>query len=347
MNSVAKKINGITVTVDKRTILLGIIMHISNYCKLWRDSGQFDETVNKYLIEEINTEFSKYNNEKTIRQFDELTRNGGFSFDAPFALFLQLDDSYKTDKLDDYVFNVRLNGNKKIFEFIDGLSEFAEKIGFDEYYEKHKKEYENYVNNMAKAFELYGIDQFFDNYYGIENHKNLNVNLIPLITNCAFFCDTKESMFSCIPSYSHSEKENLYDFDENEKYYFSNIIHEFSHGFVNPITDKYKLVDKNTHLFDDIKEEMSKQAYPTDIQIINEHIVRAITARSILYIYKDQERYDRTIEKQKEMGFVYIDNIIESLEIYENNRDMYNNFNDYYPEIIKAIKFKKNDNKQK
>ena len=43
MNSVEKRINGIIITVDKRTILFGIIMHISNYCKLWKDSGWFDE----------------------------------------------------------------------------------------------------------------------------------------------------------------------------------------------------------------------------------------------------------------------------------------------------------------
>lgn len=346
MDSVKKSINGITITVDKRTMLLGIIMHISNYCKLWKDSGQFDEAENKYLIEEIKIKFSKYRNEKIIKLFDELTEDGDFSFDAPLALFLQLDDSYKTDKLDDYVFTDRLKGNKKIFEFIYGVSEFADKIGFDEYYEEHKDEYEKYVNSMAKAFESYDVGGFFKDYYGMEIHKRFNVNLIPFITRGAFSCDTSDSIFSCLPIYSHSKKENLYDLEGNEKYFLTLPIHEFSHGFVNPLTDNYKLVDENTHLFDDIREEMSKQAYPTDVEIINEHIVRAITARSILYMHNDQEWYDREIERQKEMGFIYIEDIISSLEIYEKNRDKYNSFNDYYPEIIRVIKFKKTDIKK-
>ena len=218
MNNVEKNINGINITVDKRTILLGIIMHISNYCKLWKDSGQFDEAENKHLIGEINSRFSKYNTEKTINQFDELTANGDFSFDAPFALFLQLNDSYKTTRLDDYVFKDRLKSNNKVYEFIDGLLEFAEKIGFDEYYEEHKDEYEKYVNSMAKAFESYDVGGFFKDYYGMENHKKYNVNLIPFITRCAFSCDTSDSIFSCLPIYPHSKKENLYDLEGNEKY---------------------------------------------------------------------------------------------------------------------------------
>ena len=349
MQSIKKNINGINITVDKRTMLLGIIMHISNYHNKWKDSGQFDDAENKYLIEEINTKFSKYKDDNIIKLFDELTEDGDFSFDAPFNLFLQLDDNYKADKIDDYVFKNRLNSNNQIFEFINGLSDFAQKIGFDEYYEEHKEEFEKYVSSMAKAFELYDVGQFFKDYYGLKSDKEFNVNLVPFITKSALSCDTKDSISSCIPIYPHSKKENLYDLGGNEKYFLTLPIHEFSHGFVNPITEQYKLVDENTNIFDDIREEMSKQFYPSDIEILNEHIVRAITARSILYMHKDQEWYEREIEIQKGMGFIYIDNIIESLESYENNRDKYPNFAKFYPEIINSIKNykKETNNKQR
>jgi len=348
MQSIEKNINGINITVDKRTMLLGIIMHISNYHNLWKDSGQFDEAENKYLIEEINTKFSKYKDDNTIKLFDELTEDGGFSFDAPFDLFLQLDDSFKTDKIDDYVFKDRLKSNNKVFEFIDGLLDFAEKIGFDEYYKEHKVEYEKYVSSMAKAFELYDVGGFFKDYYGLKSDKEFNVNLVPFITRHAFSCDIDDGIYSCISVSSNTTKENLYNLNGAEKYFLTLPIHEFSHGFVNPLTDKYKLVNEETNLFDDIREEMSKQFYPSDIEILNEHIVRAITARSILYMHQDKEWYDREIERQKGMGFIYIKQILEKLEEYENNRDKYPNFEKFYPEIINSIKnYKKEINNSK
>lgn len=347
MDSVKKEVNGITITVDKRTMLLGIIMHISNYPNLWKDTQQFEDSENKYLINEIKEQFDKFKDEDVIKMFDELTADGGFSFDAPLALFLQLDDNYKADKLDDYVFKDRLKSNEKVFTFIDKLQDFANKIDFDAFYTEHSNDFQKYVDSMAKAFELYDVGSFFDNYYRMENHKGFNVNLIPFITRNAFSCDTENEIYSCISVSPNATKDNLYNLNGAEKYFLTLPIHEFSHGYINPLTEKYKLVTEETKLFDDIKEDMAKQAYPTDIEIINEHIVRAITARSILYMHQDQEWYEREINNQKQKGFIYIDNILEQLEEYENNCDKYHIFSDYYPEIIKSLELEKSNNKQR
>ncbi len=338
-------INGVNIIVDKRTELLGIIMFISNYHNIWKDSGQFENCANRFLIDEICNKFSKYKNENTIKLFDELTEDGDFSFDAPFALFLQLDENYKVDKLNDYVFKDRLKSNPKVFEFIDSLSDFADKIGFEEYYNNHQEEYKKYIKSMAKAFEMYDVNDFFKNYYGYDSQKEFNVVLTPFITRCAFSCDINDKIYSCIPVYPHSKKENLYDISGAEKNFLTLPIHEFCHGYINPLTDEYKMVDYTTDLFEDIKEEMIKQAYPTDVEILNEHIVRAITARSILYMSQDNELYNRELKRQKDCGFIYINCIIKSLEEYESNRNKYKTFVDFYPKIIDSIKLEKENTK--
>lgn len=341
MDSVKKEVNGITVTVDKRTMLLGIIMHISNYPILWKATQQFEELENKYLINEVKEKFDKFKGEDVIKLFDELTADGGFSFDAPLALFLQLDDNYKADKLDDYVFKDRLNSNNKVFDFVDGLQDFANKINFDNFYKEHINDFQKYVDSMAKAFELYDVGSFFNIYYGLENCKRFIVNLIPYITKNAFSCNVENEIYSCVSVSPNATKDNLYNLNGVEKYFLTLPIHEFSHGYVNPLTDKYKLVTEGTTLFDDIKENMAKQAYPTDIEIINEHIVRAITARSILFFHQDQEWYQREIDNQRQMGFIYIENILEKLEEYENNRELYKTFENFYPEIVNSLNYVK------
>ena len=43
------------------------------------------------------------------------------------------------------------------------------------------------------------------------------------------------------------KKDKLYDSKGNEKYLIQTPLHEFSHGYINPLTDEYKLAtEKNT-----------------------------------------------------------------------------------------------------
>ena len=140
------------------------------------------------------------------------------------------------------------------------------------------------------------------------------------------------------------DKDKLYDSEGKEKYILQNPIHEFSHGYVNPITDKYNILNDKTNLFDDIRDNMKKQAYPYDSHIINEHIIRAIESRYIDLMYHDQDWYNKRIENEKELGFIYIDNILNSLIEYENNRDVYKTFDEFYPVIIRNIEEYKKEN---
>ena len=55
----------------------------------------------------------------------ELVEKHQFNYDAPYTLFLQLDEHFKCDKLDDYVFMERLEEDTSVYEFIDKLEDFT------------------------------------------------------------------------------------------------------------------------------------------------------------------------------------------------------------------------------
>jgi hypothetical protein len=81
---------------------------------------------------------------------------------------------------------------------------------------------------------------------------------------------------------------------------------------------------------------MSNQAYSNWETTINEHIVRANTAvmiRSIL----GQTAYENELNRNRERGFKYIDDVVESILYYKENRDVYSTLEDYYPEIMKVF----------
>mgnify|MGYP004497783471 CR=1 FL=1 len=342
MQGIIRKVNKINITVDYRTELLGVIMLISEYHNKYAHLFlNYDN--NKFYVDMIIKHFVKYKNEEVIKIFDEIVKKHSFNYDAPFCLFLQLNNQFNTVELDDYTFKNRLQSDNNIYYFISKLDDFSKKINFEDFYNNNKKFYQSWIDNISGAFEKYDISNFFKNYYGYLNEKEFVINLTAFTTNGAYCCNLKDRIVCCFPVFEEMKKDKLYDSSSKEKYILQTPIHEFSHGYVNPITDKYDILNQTTNLFVDIKENMKKQAYPYDTHIINEHIVRGIEARYIYLIYKDKNWYKKRIREEKEIGFKYIDSIIKSLIYYENNRSIYKTFDKYYPLIIENIIIDRNN----
>ena len=57
----------------------------------------------------------------------------------------------------------------------------------------------------------------------------------------------------------------------------------------------------------------------------------------IVQKYHDEEWVQRAIQNEKKHGFIYIEDILESLEEYENQRQIYPTFDLYYPMIVKHL----------
>lgn len=113
------------------------------------------------------------------------------------------------------------------------------------------------------------------------------------------------------------------------------LIHEFSHGIINDLTDKYSEIYKDIE-FDDIMEKMKSLAYGTKKTIINEHIIRAIECVYVNKYYGDNAK-NKIKEWEKEMGFKYIESCINSIEEYMNNLDKYKTFEEFFPTILTSL----------
>lgn len=342
MDYILKTKNGITVTVDYRTELLGIIMYLSEYDKKC-PIRYIEEAPNKSYIEKIINDFSSYKDDSIIKQFKSLYEYPhDFSYDAPINMFLQLDENFDCEKLNDYIFEERLKSDESVYSFIKGLKSFADKIDFASYYNNYKSNYELYINSVLSCFDSIDINSYLNSYFGSKIEKDYIINLLPFATLGGYNATFDKKIYSSIAvDPNNSTKDNLFDIKYKDAFVVTNI-HEFCHGYVDPITDKLSLVTDNTTLFDDIRDNMKQQAYPSDKEIINEHINRAIELRTIKNIYHNDEWYDYRIKHEKENGFIYIDVVEESLQEYEQNRDIYSTFDMFYPIIIERIKSYKN-----
>ena len=117
-------------------------------------------------------------------------------------------------------------------------------------------------------------------------------------------------------------------------------LHEFMHSYVNPLTDKYFEENPESRsemepLMAPIFEKMRAMAYGALEATINEHIIRAITC----FI---EERYygmpaTKELERQEQMGFIYIKHVYELIEEYYAKRKKVS-FNEYHQKIMILLK---------
>ncbi len=331
--NVSAKSGFIEIRVDRKTELLGIIQIISNYRKKFPQL--LEKHGNKDYVEQIERQFGKYKDHRVVKLFDEIVLNDNFSYDAPVDLFLQLNDDFSYTSLKDYPFKTRLESDSRVIEMLDLLQSFAKEIDFEKFYEQNKARYSMFINNTLSQLGSNNLIEYILNYYNLPNKNNFIVNLLPFQTWGNYGIHINNDLYSNICGSHETDKETEIFPDEtipNGLIYL--LHHEFSHSFINPLTDKYNIIKDDDTIFSEIFEIMENQAYGDNLTIINEHIIRALTLRYRLHVTGDISRYEQRTNAERGLGFIYIDNILNSLIMYENNRDTYKNIEEFYPVII-------------
>ena len=121
--------------------------------------------------------------------------------------------------------------------------------------------------------------------------------------------------------------------------------HEFSHSFVNHLTDLHleqlkgpvgALEKKKlpARVIDEIKTFGLWDVHLADQT--SEYVVRAATTR-LSAIKLGPEKGNQALESEKKEGFPYLDTICACLEQYERRREKYPTLKDYFPQIVAAF----------
>jgi hypothetical protein len=100
--------------------------------------------------------------------------------------------------------------------------------------------------------------------------------------------------------------------------------HEFGHSFVNYVVANapQELITGTEHLFDSLKQEMSKQGYTQWKSCLYEHFVRAcevVIAKKMGYMQEAENLKNNYINNRK---FIYLPLLIEELDIYSRDKKM-------------------------
>lgn len=331
LKPVVMKEGSLNIIVDPRIELLTSVQLNSDYEILGRINFKYRDDIKNYFL--------KFKNHKAVKKFSEMKRNG-FNYDAPPAamLYLSSPPSFKEEiPFHQYIIS-RAGGEENLKEFVSNLKDYSNESKFDDFYKKNSQFYETIVNNTYNSIKGLNLSNSLEDYYGIK-HNSYNLIIAPLLHAGGYGPKVKrqDGSWDIYAIIGPGEVDsNIPKFDT--EFIRDLVWHEFSHSFVNPITEKnYNEICKYSDLFYPMEEIMKKQAYSSWQTCVNEHIVRAVTIR-LTELYEGKEKAKRLIKIEKSNGFFYIEPICSKLLEYEKNRDRYKTFEEFYPEIIELLK---------
>jgi len=327
LRAVSKSVGKTKIEVDPRMELLCAVQNIAGYPFLNR---RFDYS------KEVVQFFEKDSVEEAVSLTRYLMKKHGFVQDAPHDLILRLSEVPELKQTHPFTpRTIERAGNEENLEkYRLALKQFASESHFSEFWNDHLPYYEKMVEYTVNDLEGYDPVLTLNAYYN-ESKKSYTVVLSPLLYGGYGMRVTDQQnnmdIYGCLSADKIKEGIPYYSKNGLSNYLY----HEFSHSFINPLTDNYQpVVEATSALFSPIEKEMSSKSYGRWITCINEHIVRAVHIR-ILYSIGEKTAAEDLLEMERSRRFVYIEPILKKLQKFEQERDTKNiTFTQFYPELM-------------
>lgn len=296
---------------------------------LYEETGFTNYKYSRENVKDSVENFKEYSDHYFLKLLSSMIKEG-FSYDAIPQSLYYFDEDFRMREDIEFDGEVlrRAGGKENLVDFIHQLKEFRMDSDFELYFKDNKGMYLDIMGKGQDMVTTYKVAETIEEFYGVPL-ENPVVTITPFTTNAyGTSISRKDGSIEMLPTLGvYEDKEN----------FIALLIHEFSHGYVNPlITEHLDVVEKTKDLYEPIEESMVKHAYPTWEISVNEHIVRANTAIMIKNIFGESAyKYELIINRDR--GFKYIDDVVESLTYYTEHRDVYPTFEDYYPVIMNVF----------
>lgn len=331
----------IQVRIDRNVETISILYLIAEI-GLQTPSGSFSLEAKEH--------FFKYKEHKAVKLLNKITNNTR-RWNSPLEIALhcsEVPDIKLVYELDDNFYkslsenNNIEEGRDCLNEFLTSLNEFYKTAKIDNFISMHQKYYNKVLNDVRLNLPDKDFIETMEQYYG---QKNNSYNLIPspilfpevglglristpngLIVNNVFgaFLDSNSSEAYSYGFNSHSRIRDL-------------SVHEFGHSFVNPITElpeNRELIAKYSYLFTPIQSYMSEQAYNNWWICVTEHLVRLGEIRIALALNDSLTASKIRNDNIKIKKYIYLPYLEQEILRYENSRDKYKSFEEFFPILI-------------
>jgi hypothetical protein len=335
---VLKTHNQINIGVFPQVELISIVQTIGNYPNVLsflmaKDSSAYKTDVLQH--------FSKFSNHPAVKMFDRLSSQPRMlNFSAPSNIMLYTNEflQLRTDITpEEFVIN-RAAGMDSLDLFLELLRDFAIQSSFNDFYRNHRDFYRTITQNTLLNLGSVNYISEMEEFYG-KKQKSYNITLVSLYNFVGFgnslICANDEREIYNTMGPKMVKNDIPFFGDENYLKYL--IRHEFSHPFVNPLTEKHWDFIKDFSANYDFISEAARKSMCGDWQeCINEFTIRAITTH--LACNESEESGRWSYNKESSRGVNNLGILLDRLKYYQAHRDKYPTLDSYYTEILDVFR---------
>ncbi|KAA2243788.1 DUF4932 domain-containing protein [Chitinophaga agrisoli] len=318
---------GIVFSIDPRIELYNVMNMLAGIPTITANATAYKQ--------EIFGRFSAYEQHPGL-QFFIRCRMKGWGVDNPLFFMLQLDKTLQLQPGIDPGVAKGAGGIDTIKQLAIAVKQFCEDSYFAEFFNAHAPFYRMILQNTQYHFRDFNERTRLEQYYG-QQHAGYNIilNLLEGEGNFGPSVQTPEGRQLYAVISTNGSQGDLPSFTPSFSTY-DLIYHEFSHSFINYLVHAAD-VAPTEHLWEPIKQSMAQQAYDNWLTVVQEHLVRAATIR--LATQRFGEAIAQSYYHKMEIGrrFIYIDALCNRLQQYEQQRQRYPHFSNFFPHILPCL----------
>ncbi|MFA7090140.1 MAG: DUF4932 domain-containing protein [Bacteroidales bacterium] len=319
--------------VDERVELLSIVFRLAG-------AYEYNDTMYNAYTDLIKAHYEPFKDHPAIDFARQVREYNGVAYDAVMFMAIHLDkDMNPRVPFNDSVPEIRW-GKEDAERFAVLLRDFYEKSGSRAFFENNSDLYAQTSDRFLPVYEQLDLD-WYKTFYGKEPDEQFIIvnapgngvnNYGPQIR----LSDNRREVYAIIGLWKTDEKGiPVFPLDQ----YFSMLVHEFNHSFIN------HLIDNNRELFAPSGEKiyeivgtlMQQQAYGAWHMVFKESLVRA----AVVKYMKDHDFSPREITNettaQLARGFYWIEDLVDELDRYAQQRATYPTLESYMPQMAKAF----------
>lgn len=316
------------ICIDPRIELISVIQLLSNDAMITHSDFGYKRDVLVYFL--------AYQKHAAVTLFRKMNAAGfTFHFVPRAMLCLEQPPELQQKLILDKDVIESAGGEQQLQEFVALLRDFALLSNFMEFLDRYRSIFDMLIQNV---FATANTDMLqLSDYFGMPI-KDAVLILGMLLHKGGFGTSYKDGQ----RRYIHvligpvGSIDNLPVFGPDQ-FITEMIDHEFCHTVINPLTDAHATqVESLEHCYQLVAKRMQGQIGDRWSDCVNEHIIRAVTARMIALRYGEKPS-NTLLHKHLAWGFVYVPRLLHALKRYEQQRDIYPTIAAFYPELLQAF----------
>lgn len=331
---IIKTVGNIDVIVDPNLELMMILARLGQltpYYKGFREENDYINEIDKY--------FGKFDLEPAV----SLVGRSGLVYEKlpEFAMYMNEDSTGFKMELNNKHFITNLGPAYKypfyaLKSNMDAIRDFRIKTNFDQIFQEHKPFYEKMIDEKISIILEGSFDEWYKSFYGVKEKHNKCI-YISYLSGANYGIEYKTSKGEIIP-----RSVILASF--TGKSFIDLLSHELSHPMTRNVVLKLYNNETIKTFFDNQYKQnalyshfVEKEGLKTGLSLLDETVNQACANKYLETVFSESEMKIINDYNVFEKRLSYMLVISDFLNVYENNRKKYKNFEAFYPELEKHI----------